>query len=105
VAIIEPKKEPAKVVTAPAVKKEGQPVVKTEVASLERKSAPAPLRTGSSVIIRKGDSLWRISYRTYGRGVRYSTIYQANLRQLKNPHRIYPGQILKLPKKNFDQNG
>lgn len=104
VAIIEPKEEPAKVVTAPAIKNDVTVVTKTKVASLETgtKTNQTLLRTGSSVIIRKGDSLWRISYRTYGRGIRYSTIYQANLRQLKNPHRIYPGQILKVPRKNFD---
>ena len=63
------------------------------------------VRTGSSVIIRRGDNLWRISYRTYGRGIRYSTIYQANLQQLRSPHLIYPGQILKVPKKKFGSEG
>lgn len=97
-----PKKE-AKTVAQPA------PEVKKEVKVASAKSAVAParkvLRTGSSVIIRRGDSLWRISYRTYGRGIRYSTIYQANLRQLRSPHRIYPGQILKVPKTKFPQQG
>ncbi len=63
------------------------------------------IRTGSAVIIRRGDNLWRISYRTYGRGIQYSTIYQANLRQLRSPHLIYPGQILKVPKKKFGSEG
>ena len=79
-----------------------------KVASTASRIVPAPrrvLRTGSSVIIRRGDSLWRISYRTYGRGIRYSTIYQANLRQLRSPHKIYPGQILKVPKKKFSEQG
>lgn len=49
------------------------------------------------VIIRRGDSLWRISRRVYGRGVRYSTIYLANSAQIRDPNRIYPGQIFRVP--------
>ncbi len=91
---------------APIIAEATQPE-KSKVASLVSKAAEATrvLRTGSSVIIRRGDSLWRISYRTYGRGIRYSTIYQANLNQLRSPHRIYPGQILKVPKKKFSGEG
>ncbi len=55
------------------------------------------LQTGSSVIIRGGDSLWRISRQTYGRGIRYTTIFAANRDQIRNPDRIYIGQIFKLP--------
>ena len=60
----------------------------------------APLEAAEgSVIIRKGDSLWRISRRVYGRGVRYSTIYLANQEQITDPHRIWPGQVFKVPGK------
>ncbi len=62
------------------------------------------IRTGSSVIIRRGDYLWRISQRILGRGIRYSTIYQANRDQIKNPDLIYPGQIFKVPEKMVDVN-
>ncbi|WP_293721109.1 Ig-like domain-containing protein [Stappia sp.] len=50
-----------------------------------------------SVIIRTGDNLWTISQRRYGQGVRYTTIYQANKDQIRNPDLIYPGQIFMLP--------
>lgn len=49
------------------------------------------------VIIRKGDKLWRISRRLYGDGVRYTTIYQANQDQIRNPDLIYPGQVFLTP--------
>jgi nucleoid-associated protein YgaU len=49
------------------------------------------------VIIRKGDNLWRISRRLYGHGVRYTTIYQANQDQIRNPDLIYPGQVFLTP--------
>jgi nucleoid-associated protein YgaU len=48
-------------------------------------------------IVSRGDNLWRISHRIYGRGVRYTVIYGANQRQIRNPHRIYPGQVFVLP--------
>jgi nucleoid-associated protein YgaU len=56
-----------------------------------------------SVIIRKGDTLWEISRRTYGQGVRYTTIYLANQQQLPDPDRISPGQVFNVPEK-WDEN-
>jgi nucleoid-associated protein YgaU len=50
-----------------------------------------------TLIIKRGDNLWRIARRVYGRGIRYSTIYQANRDQIRNPHWIYPGQVLVVP--------
>jgi nucleoid-associated protein YgaU len=55
-----------------------------------------------SVIIRRGDTLWRISRRVYGRGVRYSTIYLANQDQITDPDRIWPGQIFNVPGKSSE---
>ena len=53
----------------------------------------------SAVIIRRGDTLWRISRRVYGHGVRYSTIYLANQAQIRDPNRIWPGQVFKVPQR------
>ncbi|WP_420410013.1 LysM peptidoglycan-binding domain-containing protein [Hoeflea sp.] len=50
-----------------------------------------------AVIIRRGDTLWQISRRTYGQGVRYTTIYLANRSQIENPDRIQPGQVFSVP--------
>ena len=52
-----------------------------------------------AVIIRRGDTLWQISRRIYGRGVRYSTIYLANQDAITDPNRIFPGQVFKVPEK------
>jgi len=58
----------------------------------------APLqRVDGAVIIRRGDSLWRISRRVYGHGIRYSTIYLANQDQIHDPNRIWPGQVFAVP--------
>lgn len=46
----------------------------------------------------RGDNLWRISRRVYGRGARYTVIYDANQNQIRNHHLIYPGQVFVLPR-------
>ncbi|KPF41914.1 LysM peptidoglycan-binding domain-containing protein [Rhizobium sp. AAP43] len=59
----------------------------------------APLaQSDNSVIIRRGDTLWQISRRVYGQGVRYTTIYLANSKEITNPDFIEPGQIFTVPK-------
>lgn len=61
--------------------------------------APKLQSVDGAVIIRRGDTLWRISRRVYGRGVRYSTIYLANQDQISDPDRIWPGQVFSVPEK------
>jgi nucleoid-associated protein YgaU len=56
---------------------------------------PAP---GQNYVVQRGNSLWRIAQRAYGAGTRYVTIYSANPDQIRNPDKIYPGQIFKIPK-------
>lgn len=53
-----------------------------------------------SVIVQPGNSLWRIARRTYGDGVQFTVIYEANKDHIRDPDLIYPGQIFQLPKKN-----
>ena len=60
----------------------------------------AALPGESAVIVQPGNSLWRISRRVYGEGVRYSVIYQANRDQIRDPDLIYPGQIFVVPTTN-----
>jgi len=55
---------------------------------------PAP---GQSYLVQRGNNLWRIARRAYGAGTRYLIIYSANPDQIRDPDRIYPGQIFKLP--------
>lgn len=52
------------------------------------------------VVVQPGNSLWRIARRTYGHGLRYTVIYQANQGQIRDPDLIYPGQIFSLPRVN-----
>ncbi|TIX20183.1 MAG: LysM peptidoglycan-binding domain-containing protein, partial [Mesorhizobium sp.] len=62
--------------------------------------APKLEHANSAVIIRRNDTLWRISRRVYGHGTRFSTIYLANKDQIRDPDRIWPGQVFKVPSKS-----
>jgi len=50
-----------------------------------------------TVIVQPGNSLWRIARSSYGKGLNYTIIYEANKDQIGNPDLIYPGQVFKLP--------
>lgn len=51
----------------------------------------------NTAIVSRGESLWAISKRAYGEGLRYSVIYGANAKQIRDPNLIYPGQLFVLP--------
>lgn len=92
---------PAEAATQPAPSVQPAPAAPQETA--EAAAAPktieqAPLtESRNSVIIRRGDTLWQISRRVYGQGVRYTTIYLANSNQIRNPDLIEPGQVFQVP--------
>jgi nucleoid-associated protein YgaU len=60
-------------------------------------AGPREAQQGQVMTVSRGDSLWRISRLAYGDGTRYTVIYDANHRQIRNPNRIYPGQIFIIP--------
>jgi nucleoid-associated protein YgaU len=55
------------------------------------------LEAEGRVTVQPGHSLWRIARASYGRGTRYTVIYRANRDQIRDPTRIYPGQVFALP--------
>lgn len=67
------------------------------VGEVDATTAPQLESVDGAVIIRRGDTLWHISRRVYGRGVRYTTIYLANEQQIRDPDWIWPGQVFALP--------
>jgi hypothetical protein len=58
------------------------------------------LAEGKVVFVQPGNSLWRLARRSYGEGLRYTDIYEANKDQIRNPDLIYPGQVFVLPQLN-----
>ena len=55
------------------------------------------LAPGSFVVVQPGNSLWRLAQRTYGKGLRFHMIYEANQKLIRDPNLIYPGQVFRLP--------
>jgi LysM repeat protein len=52
------------------------------------------------IVVQPGNSLWKIARESYGQGVRYTVIYEANKEQISNPDLIYPGQVFAVPTGN-----
>lgn len=50
-----------------------------------------------SVMVQPGQNLWRIARASYGAGIHYVVIFQANRAQIRKPSRIYPGQVFSIP--------
>lgn len=48
-------------------------------------------------VVQPGSTLWAISRETYGSGILFVNIFEANRDQIRDPDLIYPGQIFELP--------
>ncbi|MEI9424671.1 LysM peptidoglycan-binding domain-containing protein [Mesorhizobium sp. Cs1299R1N1] len=86
--------------TAPATEAPAVVAAATPPSEVPEIVSPKLEHADGAVIIRRNDTLWRISRRVYGHGTRYSTIYLANQDQIRNPNRIWPGQVFKVPEKS-----
>ena len=96
--------EPGQVMPEPVVEPEPEPVVEPEpepavptMVAVSLGDPEAQRFASGKAIIRRGDNLWTIARRVYGEGVKYTTIYEANTGQIRDPDRIYPGQVFDLP--------
>lgn len=47
--------------------------------------------------VKSGDTLSKISKQHYGSANKYMVIFEANKPMLKDPDKIYPGQVLRIP--------
>jgi LysM repeat protein len=59
---------------------------------VEEKAPEAQFHT-----VAKGDTLGKIAKQYYGNAMKYPEIFEANKPMLKDPDRIYPGQVLRIP--------
>jgi nucleoid-associated protein YgaU len=66
-----------------------------QVNDLTTVEAPEPEATFYTV--KSGDSLSAIAKAHYGDAMKYPEIFEANKPMLKDPDKIYPGQVLRIP--------
>lgn len=100
-----PQRPPTETAMAPLPPAPAQPVVETPptppvappVIIETPAPKPEPPPKPKTYTVRKGDCLWRIAGKIYGNPFKWPRIYEANKDKIKNPNRIYPGQVLKIP--------
>jgi nucleoid-associated protein YgaU len=51
----------------------------------------------NTTVVSRGDNLWSISRKAYGRGLSYTLIFGANRPTIRDPNRIYPKQVFVIP--------
>ena len=71
--------------------------IAVEVPARPATTAPKPATTSRTYTVKRGDCLWNIAKKYYGKGNQYTKIYNANRDKIKNPNLIYPAQELTIP--------
>lgn len=80
--------------TAPAKPKADFSQVSAAVASTAPILDPQPPAT---YVVKSGDSLSKIARKTLGSPNKWKALWEANKDQIKDPDKIYPGQVLRIP--------
>ena len=62
-------------------------------------AAAAAAPAANLYTVKKGDTLSAIAKAEYGDANKYPVIFEANKPMLKDPNKIYPGQVLRIPPK------
>lgn len=75
----------------------GESAKKPSSGSTPSNTSVTPPTQNRTYTVKKGDCLWNIAKKYYGKGSLYTKIYEANRDKIKNPNLIYPGQVLKIP--------
>lgn len=70
---------------------------KVKVSPATKSRATGTGQTPKTYTVKSGDTLWNIAKRYLGNGSRYTEIFNLNKDKIKNPNRIYVGQVLVLP--------
>ncbi len=105
------REEPAKVAAAevvlpapePAAEPAPEPSATEPLATAEvpavvpAATAVAPVTAASVITVQPGFTLWAIARETYGDGLLYVRVYEANKDLIRDPDLIYPGQVFTVP--------
>lgn len=60
-------------------------------------TAPPAVELPAKYVVKTNDSLWRLSVDYYGKGAKWTVIYEANKDKIKNPDHLEPGIELTIP--------
>ncbi len=93
--------------TAPVA--EAETVIATPTEAVEVESVESPVETSEETEenngiesqfyqIQSGDSLWKIAQHFYGDGNKYQALFEENREVIKDPDKVYPGQMIRVPK-------
>lgn len=93
-----PAEAPAPPAAAPAPVQQTASAVETPTPAAAPSANDAVVPRVDTATVTRGDSLWRISRKLLGHGMRYTLIYEANASQIRDPDLIYPGQVFVMPK-------
>ncbi len=70
---------------------------RARLADLQDPSEGSGQATIRAVTVQPGNTLWAISRETYGEGILYVRVFEANSDRIRDPDLIYPGQVFSLP--------
>jgi nucleoid-associated protein YgaU len=89
---------PAPVATPESAATVAAPLPQTPAApSAPVADAPPPAVAPVTVTVQPGFTLWQIARDSFGDGVLYVQVYEANRDKIRDPDLIYPGQVFTLP--------
>jgi nucleoid-associated protein YgaU len=74
-----------------------------ESGSSSQAATPESREAPRTYEVRSGDSLSKIAKRVYGNANKWRQIFEANTDTLKDPDKIYPGQVLVIPSLPTDE--
>ena len=80
----------------PVEQREPEPIG-VEQPEEDKEPAPAEDEEVRFYVVKRGDSLSKISKKVYGDGSRWKEIYKANEDKIKDPRLIYAKQKLRIP--------
>jgi len=64
----------------------------------DRMTVVHPAPAAEFYTVKSGDTLGKIAQAHYGKASRYPEIFEANRPMLTDPDKIYPGQVLRIPR-------
>ena len=85
------------IVGAPPADQSAEEQQQIEVATKEADRAGEASWESRTYTVKSGDTLGKIAQEFYGSASKYPKIFEANQPMLKDPDKIYPGQMLRIP--------